>query len=159
MIVAMLVGSSLIKIAEANPKPNPPPIPDITVTSPYYCNNQATVSLTVEVKVFAIPTIIINGIFYTEMLAWLNYSLDNQPSSKLILQKQGTVTPSVGKENPFNGDPYVLYIGRETLVNVADGQHSIAIQGETYLNRTLLKYYHFTTDTASLRVKSSVLNT
>lgn len=138
----------------ANPKPSPPPLPVLSITSPNSMINVRDVLLTVEVKVFAIPTIVINGNFYTEDVDWLNFSIDNKPSISVDLKKQGIITPKTNdSENPFNGDPYELWVGNYGLSDLPDGTHEIIIMGQTkYLNNTLQKYFYFTIDSTIPKV-------
>jgi hypothetical protein len=132
----------------SNPEPYPPPLPVVSVTSPSSTINVHDTVLTVEVRVFAIPTIVRNGSFYTQDVDWLNFSIDNQLSTAIVLQNKGTITPKVNDtQNPFNGDPYVLWVGTNALSGLPDGTHTISIQGQTkYLNNTLQKFYSFTVD-------------
>jgi hypothetical protein len=148
-LVLMVVLFCLIVTAPlgcSNPEPYPPPLPVLSVASPSSTVNVHDIVLTVEVRVFAIPTIVINGSFYTEDVEWLNFSIDNQPSTAIALENKGTITPKFNdSQNPFNGDPYVLWVGKNTLSGLSDGTHTISLQGQTkYLNNTLQKFFYFT---------------
>jgi hypothetical protein len=146
LLVFVLLVLSCMEIAEANPEPYPPPLPVLSVASPSPIINVHDIALKVEVRVFAIPTIVINGSFYTEDVDWLNFSIDNQPSMAIVLQNKSTITPKVNdSQNPFNGDPYVLWVGENSLSGLSDGTHAISLQGQTkYLNNTLQKFFYFT---------------
>jgi hypothetical protein len=153
-LVIILVLFYLVMTAPfgcSNPEPYPPPLPVLSVVSPNSTINVHDVVLTVEVRVFAIPTIVINGSFYTQDVDWLNFSIDNQPNTAIVLQNKGTITPKVNDtQNPFNGDPYVLWVGENSLSGLPDGTHTISIQGQTkYLNNTLQKFFYFTINSTS----------
>jgi hypothetical protein len=151
IIVVLFCLITTAPFGRSNPEPYPPPLPVLSVTSPSSTINVHYTVLTVEVRVFAIPTIVRNGSFYTQDVDWLNFSIDNQPSTEIVLQNKGTITPKVNDtQNPFNGDPYVLWVGTNSLSGLADGAHTISIQGQTkYLNNTLQKFYSFTIDSTA----------
>jgi hypothetical protein len=141
LLILALVDVQFVNLAVANF--HIPATPVIEMQSPTSFVNVHDVPLVIRAKVPAIGS----GAGF-EGIKWLNYSLDSQASVPITLESQGQVAGNItDPENPFNGDPYYLYIGRGTLTGISDGQHYLIIDGESNFNKSLRVTASFTVDT------------
>jgi len=138
-----------VLIASVIANPHPPPTPVIAIQSPTAFVNVHDVQLAVSAKV---PSYGSSGGF--EGIKLLNYSLDGQPAIPLTLEFQGEIKTAINDTtNPFNGDPYNLYIGRSTLAGLSDGQHYLTVDGESVFNKPLHVTASFVVDTVHPKLK------
>ncbi len=125
------VGATRLGTVEANPYL--PPTPVISVSSPASTVNVTEVPLVVEVKVPAF-----GSVYGFEGVNSLNYTLDYQASVPLTLALQGEVTTAFDDpNNPFNGDPYYLYLAKDTLHGLTNGEHNLTVMGESVFAKPL----------------------
>ena len=76
------------------------------------------------------------------------------PAIPLTLEFQGEIKTAINDTtNPFYGDPYMLYIGRDTLAGLSDGQHYLTVDGESVFSKSLHVATSFVVDTVHPNLK------
>ncbi len=139
MLLLSLVGLRFVEVAEANPITFPKQPPVITVYSPAtgQTYNTSEIPLTATINVF---NAIVRKI---EMVSWLNYTLDGQPSASLTVIM------------PLDFGPGYTATINATLTGLSDGAHILEIYGQTTFNQSTYANTTFIVDTYSLESPTS----